>query len=200
MAYLYPMKKVYITLLYLLFAHFALAQKDSLQFDEWNNYIYYNVVEKAGLPADTLFARAANFAATFNNQTKPAKGKADYTLNTTGKIVVYTGTSLVRKEAGEVSYILNIQSKDQKYRYRISNFIFKPHQRDRYGNMVLIPGIEVPLEKITGKYGAKDAGVYLDQVGAFCINAATKLKLAINKQPLLRQAAPVKKVTTTDNW
>jgi hypothetical protein len=200
MAYLYPMKKVFITLVCLLFARFALAQKDSLQFDEGNNYVYYHVVDKAGLPADTLFARAGNFAARFNDQAKPAKGQAENTLNTTGKFIVYTGTSLVRKEAGEVSYTLNIQTKDQKYRYRISNFVFKPHQRDRYGNMALTPGIEVPLEKIIEKYGAKDAGVYLDQVGAFCINAAAKLKLAINKQPVLQQAAPVKKVTTTGNW
>ncbi|RYU92046.1 DUF4468 domain-containing protein [Mucilaginibacter terrigena] len=193
------MKKIIFGLFCLLYVQMASAQKDSLAFDEGDNYIYYRVADKPGLSADTLYKRAWDFAGTFNPSVKPAKGQAENTLNTSGKMIVYNGSSLVRKEGGQISYIINIQTKDQRYRYRISNFIFTPYQRDRFGNMVPIPGIEVPLERIAAKYGKKDADSYLDQIGSFCINTAAKLKQFIDKQPLANKTEPVKKIST-QNW
>lgn len=193
------MKKVFFSLIYLMCAQVALAQKDSLAFDEGNNYIYYRVVDKSALPADTLFKRGWDFAVSFNTATKPAKGKAENTLNTTGKLIMYSGVSLMRKEGGEVSYTINIQTKDQRYRYRISNFVFKPYQRDRFGNMVPVPGIEVPLEKMNTKYGKKETDNYLDQIASFCINTSAKIKQAMDKLPVVKKAEPVKKVST-ENW
>ena len=199
MAYLYPMKKVFFGLVCLLCAQIALAQKDSLQFDEGNNYIYYRVIDKADIPADTLYKRSFDFATAFNPLAKPAKGKAENTLNTSGKFIVYSGVSLMRKEGGEISYTINIQTKDKRYRYRISNFVFKPYQRDRFGNMTAIPGIEVPLEKMNTKYGKKETDNYLDQIGNFCINTAAKIKQAMDKQPVNKKTEAVKKVST-ENW
>jgi hypothetical protein len=199
MAYLYHMKKLLFSLLCLLCVQIASAQKDSLQVDEGNNYVYYQVTDKPGLSADTLYIRAWNFATAFNTANKPAKGKDARTLNTSGKFIVYSGTSLVRKESGEISYTINIQTKDQRYRYRISNFVFTPYQRDRFGNMIPIPGIEVPLEKLAAKYSIKDTDSYLDQTGGFCLTTANKLKQAMDKQPVFKKAAPVKKVST-ENW
>ena len=180
-------------------AQLAFAQKDSLAFDEGNNYIYYRVVDKPSLSADTLYKRGWDFAVAFNTITKPIKGKAENTLNTSGKFIVYSGVSLMRKEGGEISYTINIQTKDQKYRYRISNFLFKPYQRDRFGNMTLIPGIEVPLEKMNTKYGKKETDNYLDQVASFCINTAAKIKQGMDKLPVVTKTEPVKKVST-ENW
>lgn len=199
MAYLYNMKKVFFSLVCLLCVQIAFAQKDSLQFDEGNNYIYYRVVDKPALSADTLYKRGWDFAVAFNPLAKPAKGKAENTLNTSGKFIVYSGVSLMRKEGGEISYTINIQTKDQRYRYRISNFVFKPYQRDRFGNMTAIPGIEVPLEKMSAKYGKKETDNYLDQIGSFCINTAAKIKQAMDKQPIVTKTEAVKKVST-ENW
>ncbi|MFD0764729.1 DUF4468 domain-containing protein [Mucilaginibacter lutimaris] len=193
------MKRIFFSLVCLLCAQLAFAQKDSLAFDEGNNYIYYRVIDKPALTADTLYNRAWGFAASLNTATKPAKGQAENTLNTSGRFLVYNGVSLMRKEAGEISYTLNIQTKDGRYRYRISNFVFKPYQRDRFGNMVSIPGIEVPLEKMEGKYGKKDADNYLDQVAAFSIATGSKLKTAIDKLPVIVKKDAVKKIST-QNW
>ncbi|MES2266124.1 MAG: DUF4468 domain-containing protein [Bacteroidota bacterium] len=193
------MKKILFSLVCLFCVQVASAQKDSLAFDESNNYIYYRVVDKPALTADTLYNRAWAFAASLNTATKPEKGQAENTLNTSGKFLVYSGISLMRKEAGEINYTLNIQTKDSRYRYRISNFVFKPYQRDRFGNMVPIPGIEVPLEKLEAKYGKKDTDTYLDQVAAFCIATAAKLKAAIDKLPVSVKKETVKKIST-QNW
>ncbi|GGH00507.1 DUF4468 domain-containing protein [Mucilaginibacter phyllosphaerae] len=193
------MKKIFFSLLGVLCAHIAWAQKDSLAFDEGNNYIYYRVIDKPALSADTLYNRAWNFAVKFNPAVKPGKGKADNTLNTSSKLIVYSGISLVRKEGGEIAYTINIQTKDQKYRYRISNFIFTPYQRNRFGNMVPVPGIEIPLEKLAAKYGKKETENYLNQIGTFCVNTSARLKQAIDKQPLTPKTEAVKKVST-ENW
>jgi ribosomal protein S3AE len=199
MAYLYNMKKILISLVCLLWAHLALAQKDSLQLDENNKYVYYRVVEKPGTTADTLYKRAIVFASKFNSPTKPVKGKADNTLNTSGKVLLYTGSSLMKKEGGEVTYTINIQTKDNKYRYRISNFVFTPYQRDRFGNMVPIPGIEIPLDKVQANYNKKDSDDYLNQVGAFCINASVKLVQVMENLSLIKKESHIKTVST-DNW
>jgi len=55
------MKKLIAILSFILFAGAAFAQKDSLAFDENNKYIYYQVVQQPGLPADTMFNRALYF-------------------------------------------------------------------------------------------------------------------------------------------
>ncbi|QHS57392.1 DUF4468 domain-containing protein [Mucilaginibacter sp. 14171R-50] len=193
------MRKIILGLLCLLCIQTASAQRDSLAFDEGNNYVYYRIADKPGVTADTLYQRAWDFAAGFNRAITPAKGKAENTLNTSGKFMVYSGSSLVRKEAGQITYAINIQTKDLRYRYRISNFVFTPYQRDRFGNMVPIPGIEVPLEKMADKYNKKDVGSYLDQVGQFCIVTATKLRQAMDKQPLAVKMEAVKKIST-QNW
>jgi hypothetical protein len=65
--------------------------------------------------------------------------------------------------------------------------------------MVPIPGIEVPLEKMNTKYGKKETDNYLDQIASFCINTASKIKQAMDKQPVIKKAEPVKKVST-ENW
>ncbi len=199
MPYLYSMKKIFFSLVCLFCVQVASAQKDSLAFDEGNNYIYYRVIDKPALNADTLYKRAWAFAAVFNTSAKPAKGQGENTLNTSGMLLVYTGVSLMRKEGGEISYTLNIQTKENRYRYRISNFVFKPYQRDRFGNMVPIPGVEVPLEKMEVKYGKKYTDNYLDQVAAFSINAYAKLKIAMDKLPATVKTEPVKKIST-QNW
>ncbi|MCO5935211.1 DUF4468 domain-containing protein [Mucilaginibacter sp. RB4R14] len=193
------MKKIFFSLVCLFCVQVVSAQKDSLAFDEGNNYIYYRVIDKPALNADTLYKRAWAFAAAFNRLAKPAKGQVENTLNTSGKLLVYTGVSLMRKEGGEISYTLNIQTKEDRYRYRISNFVFKPYQRDRFGNMVPIPGVEVPLEKMEVKYGKKYTDNYLDQVAAFSINAYAKLKIAMDKLPATVKTEPVKKIST-QNW
>ena len=199
MAYLYNMKKIFFSLVCLLCVQVASAQKDSLAFDEGNNYIYYRVIDKPGLTADTLYKRGWDFATAFNPSARPAKGQAENTLNTSGKFLVYTGVSLMKKEGGQINYTINIQTKDQRYRYRISNFVFIPYQRDRFGNMVPIPGIEVPLEKMAAKYGKKETDNYLDQIGSFCISTGVKLKTAIDKQPVAKKTESVKKIST-ENW
>jgi hypothetical protein len=198
MAYLYNMKKLLFGLVCLMCSQTASAQKELLQFDEANKYVYYQVVDKPGLTADTLYQRGLYFAKIANPKNKPENVVANAII-TKGKFLVYTGSSVVKKEGGEISYTLFIETKDQKYRYKISDFVFTPYKRDRFGNMTAIPGVEVPLEKLTSKYSQKEADNYLAQTGAFCQATGNSLKQHMDKVSIARKAEPIKKVAT-DKW
>jgi hypothetical protein len=197
MAYLYYMKKLFFSIVCILLINTARAQKDVLQFDEDNKYVYYQVVDKKGFSADTLYNRGLVF---MKSQGLKADGDAKAgTITAKPKLVVYTNSLVSKKEAGEVSYILNVDTKDQKYRYKFAGFVFKPYKINRYGSMATQPGVEIPLEKLWTKYSAKETDALLDQIGTFCKTTATKLLQQMDKVPVLRAEEPVKKVAT-DKW
>jgi len=181
----------------LLLLQAAWAQKDSLQFDESNIYVYYHVVDKPGLSADTLFKRAWYFAKAADYMIKIEALPNAFT--TTGKFLIYSGVSVVKKESGEVNYTLLIETKDNKYRYKLGGFVFTPYKRDRFGNMVAVPGIKVPLEKLLSKYSLKEANPILDQAGGFAIATGNKLSSFMERTSSVIKIQTVKKVAT-DRW
>ena len=151
MAIFIIMKKLLFSLVCVLCSQVVSAQKEMLQLDEANKYVYYQVVDKQGVTADTLYERGSYFINMTNPESKQESFVAN-TITTKGKFLVYNGSTVAKKAGGEISYILHIETKDQKYRYKISDFIFTPYTRDRFNNMVPMPGIEVPIEKLTSKY------------------------------------------------
>jgi hypothetical protein len=193
MAYLYYMKKLFFSIACILLMQTVRAQKDVLQFDENNKYVLYQVVEKQGMTADTLYQRAIAFVG------KGVKHK-DGTVSGKGKVVVYGNSLLTKKEAGEVAYTLTIDTKDQKYRYKFGDFIFKPYKLNRYGSMATQPGVEIPLEKVWTKYGEKDTDSYLSQVGAYCKASAAQLLQQMDRVQVLRKPEDNVKKVVTDKW
>ncbi|HEX3384030.1 MAG TPA: hypothetical protein VHS53_02520, partial [Mucilaginibacter sp.] len=85
-----------------------------------------------------------------------------------------------------------------KYRYWLTDFIFRPYQRDRYGMFVPVNGIEVPLEKASSKLDKKEVNDYLDQTGTYCMQTGDNLKAFMiqNHQSSPKNAPPVKTVVT----
>jgi hypothetical protein len=199
MAIFVIMKKILFSLVCIIMcSQIASAQKEMLQLDEANKYVYYQVVDKQGVAADTLFQRGSYFIKMANPKSKTESVVAN-TIITKGKFLVYNGSSVAKKEGGEISYTLHIETKDQKYRYKISDFIFTPYTRDRFNNMVPMPGIEVPIEKLTSKYSQKEADNYLNQTGMFCQATSRKLKQHMDKTSTTKMEEPIKKVVT-DKW
>lgn len=195
MAYIWNMKFILTTLVCLMVCATAFAQKDSLQLDEANKYVYYRVVNKPGLNADTLYRRASGFAKMVVPKTK-AGNVVDYAVVSKGKFLVYNGSSVVRKEGGEVAYTLVIETKDQKYRYKFSDFVFTPYVRDRFGNMVAVPGITVPVEKLTNRYSQKEADNFLSQIAAICKQTGSAIDQSMNKAVPVTNPETVKRIST----
>ena len=147
-------------LLFILFAKITFAQQDMLSFDEHNKYIYYQVVNMPGLPADSLHDRGLYFFKTAYPKAAVKVVNAG-AVEATGKFLTYGGVSVLKHEKGEITYQVNIEFKDQKYRFWLTNFVFTPYVRDRYGNFVPQLGVYIPLEDLSAKIEKNDATGYL---------------------------------------
>jgi hypothetical protein len=192
------MKTLLFGLVIVLFAKNTFAQQDLLSFDEHNKYIYYQVVNMPGIPADSLHERGEYFLKVVYPKTVVKNLSAEALLGE-GKFITYGGVSVMRHEKGEIAYQVNIEFKDQKYRFWLTGFVFTPYQRDRYGNFVPQQGVEIPLETAISKLDKKELDSYLDETGAFCKQWGDKLKIYMLKTPAPKKEETVKKVVT-DKW
>ncbi|MDB5090684.1 MAG: hypothetical protein JWR09_4678 [Mucilaginibacter sp.] len=195
------MKKLIAVLAFVLFTGAAFAQKDSLAFDENNKYIYYQVVSKPDLPADTLFNRALYFFKTAYPQSALKLTVADKekgTLAGSGNFLVSKKTLLTSHEDGSVTYSIRVDVKDGKYRYWLSDFVFNPYQRNRYNSFESVPGIYIPLEKPDGKIEKRDLAAYLDGVLLSSRKIGGTLKHYMLKTSSLKKEIPIKKISTKD--
>jgi hypothetical protein len=197
--YLYSVKKIVLLgFVFILFAKVTIAQQDLLSFDEHNKYIYYQVITMAGLPADSLHDRGLYFFKKAYPKTT-LKSVTATGVEGDGKFLVYDGVSVLKHEKGEITYQVNIEFKDQKYRFWLTNFIFTPYVRDRYANFVPQQGIYIPLEDALAKLDKTDVAGYLNETGAFCKQLEDKLKLYMLRLPEPKKEEPVKKIVT-DKW
>jgi hypothetical protein len=169
------MKRIFIGLLLLLFAKTTFAQKDSLSFNEQNKYIYYHVVEQPGSTVDTLQTRALYFLKSAYPKTRIDKSSEPANITGNGIFLVYSGTTLVKSQDGQISYSCTIECKDQKYRYWLTDFVYTPYKTDRYGNSVPELGGDIALENAK-KFNKGQADNYLNQAGAFSKQFGDKLK------------------------
>ena len=192
------MKFFLSALLFIILAKASSAQSELLSFDEHNKYIYYQVVEIPGLPADTLHSRCMVFLKKGYPNIKLKTNNLN-DLNAYGEFLTYGGISVLRHEKGSISYTLNIEFKDQKYRYWLTSFIFTPYQRDRYGNFVPKVGINIPLETALSKLDKKDVDNYLNETGSFCKQFGESLKQNIIKA-LTPKNVEITKKTVPDKW
>jgi hypothetical protein len=194
------MKTLLLTLVCIFLVKISSAQSDLLSFDEHNKYIYYQVVDIPGQTVDTLHTKGLNFLKA-NYAKMKVKSTGQNNLEGQGKFLVYGGISVLKHEKGEIDYTLNIEFKDQKYRYWLTDFTFTPYERDRYINYVPKQGVIIPLEMADSKLDKKDAAGYVDETGAFCKQFGDNLKQFILHVPV---SAPKKeenaKKVVTDKW
>lgn len=184
-------------MVFILAAKITMAQQDILSFDEHNKYIYYQVADAPGLSADSLHTMGVNFLKTYYPKIKIKVIVNSANINGPGKFLSYGGVSVIKHEKAEVDFQLNIEFKDQKYRFWLTGFIVTPYQRDRYGNFVPEPGIDIPLEDAASKFDKKDVDDYLNDTGAFCKQFADKLKQFIKNTPKKEE---ITKKIVTDKW
>lgn len=197
------MKKILLVLLLCLgFAPMAMAQKDSLAFDEHGKYIYYRVVNQGKDDAAALYQRALVFTKKAYNTNTLKPGLADEkstTIDGSGYFAVSKPSQLAKHDDGRILYKLHIEIKDQKYRYWLTNFVFIPYIKDRYNNMVPQPGVEIPMESIGKKTDTREANHYLDECAAFAKKLGAKLKQYMDAQPVVKKD-DAKKVIDTKKW
>jgi Domain of unknown function (DUF4468) with TBP-like fold len=192
------MKKIFLLVVSLIISGMASAQKDSLSLDEHNKYIYYQVVDRLGVSADSLQKSVAYFVKDMYPKNKSVQ-ITQYGANIKDKFLTYT--SLVKRENGEMAYALTIECKEGRYRYWLTDFVFTPYEKNRYGVFVPVSGIDIPIENASSKLTQKDVDAYFDQTGAFCKQLGQKLKKYMAEEHSVKKPdqQPVKKIVT-DKW
>ncbi len=181
----------------------ANAQKSLLALDEHNKYIYYQVVDRPGVTADSLNNETVAFVKENFPKIKSRIG-TDTSISIKDKFQTYSALSFARHESGQITYTLTIECKNFKYRFWLTDFVFTPFQRDRYGMFVPVNGKDVPLENASTKLEKKELEGYLDQTGLYCEQLGEKLKLYMTQNHSTKKSQqppqrPIKKVVT-DKW
>jgi len=191
------MKKILLLIAGLAVSGIASAQKSLLSIDESNKYIYYQVVDMPNIKADSLQKNMVMFMKEFYPKEKSLQ-ITNSGASVKDKFLTYT--SLIKHENGEMAYSLNVECKDGKYRYWVTDFVFKPYEKNRYGMFTPVNGLNIALEKASDKLQKKDLEGYFEQTGAFCKQLGDKLKKYMiegRQQP--KEDKPVKKLVT-DKW
>ena len=200
--YIYIMKRFFIPLICLVLIQTAHAQKSLLALDEHNKYIYYQVVDQPGATADSLDRKALSFIKEFFLKGS-LKRTGDTTLTLKDKFTVYSVLAFAKHESGEIKFILTVECKNSKYRYWLTDFVFTPYEKNRYGVFTPVNGIEIPIEKSSSHVDNKELEGYLDQTGTFCKQLGDQLKSymlldhPVNKKV---EQQPVIKKVVTDKW
>ncbi len=194
------MKRFLLAAIGLFIIRSANAQKNLLSLNEQNKYIYYQVVDMPGIALDSLKKNAEYFIKTTYPKAKPGPEVTAGNFYTSDKFLVYSVATFVKHESGEIAYTLNIECKDSKYRYWLTNFIFTPYEKNRYGVFVPKPGIDLPLETAESKLDKKELNGYFDQTGAFCKQLGEKLKLYMAEGHGIKKAEKLPAKVVTDKW
>lgn len=167
----------FVYLFFLLCATVAVAQTEKkpaeMPKDERGKYIYYELVEKSVVPADSLLHRAVRF---LKSRKIAAVNQDGAGVGASGKMIINKTAFVLTHPAGEVLYNFTFEIKDDKYRFWLTDFLFTPYKRDRYGNFVAAGGKAVPLEQDPGKLNAGEWASYVEAVDRHAALFATDLK------------------------
>jgi len=187
--------------LFLLSSFSCLAQAtktdSELPKDDRGKYIYYEIVDKSPVPADSLKQRALAF---FKLKKLTSIVQKKDGLQADGKMIINKTAFVLTHPAGEVLYHFTFEIKEGKYRYWLTDFLFLPYKRDRYGNFVATTVKGTPLESDPGKLNAGEWNANIEAANkqAAAFSAAFKTYLsAVQKN---RNTPEAKKTISTKSW
>ena len=191
--------KIILIILFGLF-HESFAQRGIVPMDENEKYNFSEVIQTPGINAIKLFENGK----TFMLQIVKLNSKSDYliqdslnwNISNKGSFGVHNYGSLKKHIDGEVSYDILLRIKDEKYQYTITNFIYTPYERDRYGQFVPVKGKNIPFEKVPPKLNNKNWINYREEV-----DTKTKdLILSLNAAMLNDNSKESEKTKKSINW
>ena len=194
------MKFLYAALPIMMFSAICVAQDKPLAVDERGKLIYYEVVEVKGTPKDSLYSRAEAFLKRESKKLKIKSPAVDTVLEATGKMMISKNALGMSRPTGEVSYNFYAQLKDGKYRFWLTDFVFVPYTRDRYGNFVPSTPIGTPLDRDPGKLSAADWAGYKKMTARESRLLGDHFKEALATAIASQNPAKAKTTVSTKEW
>jgi Domain of unknown function (DUF4468) with TBP-like fold len=154
----------YIILIFLVaFSIDLSAQQKLFPKDDNGKFIYYKVVDSQSLSKDTLLQRAKSFVNVAYKKSMKAERTTDTSVLAKGNMVIDKTILVAGHPSGEISYSFVFEARNGKYRFWLTDLLYIPYQRDRYGNFVATTKTGTPLERNPGKL---NAGAWKDVVNS----------------------------------
>jgi hypothetical protein len=117
-----------------------------------------------------------------------------------GQFIIIKTALMLAHPSGELQYNFTFEMKEQKYRFWLSDFLFIPYKRDRYGNFVPSTPIGKALEDNPGKLNAGEWASYVDAARKQSAVFASQFKASLNTLRKGKTPAIKKKVISTKSW
>ncbi|GAA4210909.1 hypothetical protein GCM10022289_39030 [Pedobacter jeongneungensis] len=169
------------------------AQQKQFSKDDNGKFIYYKVVDSQLLSKDTLLQRAKSFVNVVYKKSMKAESITDTSILAKGTMVIDKTILVAGHPSGEISYNFVFEARNGKYRFWLTDFLYIPYQRDRYGNFVATTRIGTPLERNPGKL---NAGAWKDVVNS-AYNKIDKFGEDFKKYLATNRVEKAKKKTET---
>ena len=180
--------------------YYSLTQDTQFPIDDLGKYTITEVVELHGIDKDKLFLNGEKFmkkVKVLNSKKKYYKIEKDnYTITNKGSFYVYRIGSVKKGIGGAVEYDINLEIKDGKYRYTITNFIFNEYQRNRYGKYEPVKGKFIPLEMEVSSINKKEWEKHKQVV----FEKSLELIQNLYSEMIYAEEKKNKKVKKDDNW
>lgn len=155
---------------------FCWAQDEILPTDERGKFIYYELVEAKGMLKSEFKERVSSFVKKSGAALKLKTNQGDTLFTASGKLVINKTVLVMSHPSGEVLFHFQVEVKDGRYRFWLTDFTFIPYQRDRYGNFVATTTKGTPLENNPGKLNASQWKEYQTQTTKYAIQIANDFK------------------------
>ncbi len=173
------------------------AQNADLPKDHTGMITFQEVTEAPGLPHETLYQNAVSFLSQVEvvNQKK----KENYLVEEEGKATTMGGFLVYNYKSpdGEIRYDISIEVKDNKYRYSITNFIFHPYTRNRYGRFEMEKWKSKSLEDPVSKGEEKSWNRHKIKTSEKMASLISKMAVAMESLPAVAEdSKPAKEA----NW
>jgi hypothetical protein len=193
----YIMKNIILLIVALCAGSLSYGQKALLSLNEQNQYTYF-IVKPA--PAEPKAAALAAYLKKAVTGVKFLEATIEGGVAGRGIILVYKQGLITGQEEGQLAYNVKIDFKENKYRLILTNFLFTPYQRNRYGIFAPINNVGNPLEKMEGKLTAKQMNGYLDKLGSYSAKFSQAVSdYLTNPAAIMANPAGLKKIDTK-NW
>lgn len=125
---------------------FSVPGKTGKQFDkdERGKYIVYNLIDtRAAVSGEDLYEHALDY---FRKKGRLTEERAGERLSARGSVKMSRHAGIGNYVAGTIHYRLVMEAKDGKYRYWLTDLVYQPSVRNRYGKIVPVKGRYIPLE------------------------------------------------------
>lgn len=195
------MKKLLILLAFCgLYLH-GLAQKNTLVLNDDNKLMYYQVINLSSVnPAEQ--AKATTVFVKKNYTDIKADGqvadKAAYQGK--GKLILYRKGLLSGQEEAQIEFTLRVEFKTDRYRIIMSNYIYTPLQRNRYGVFAPVNGLSIPIEKLHSRVKENQYNNYVNQIITYADQLNGKLHTYLLNTDTHTKKPPLPKRVSTKEW